>query len=66
MAEMGEIKEGQRILVIWSGGAPPKKIQEIVVQLNSSVGSTGTVTVEHEERLKLCKYYYVVVLSHFA
>lgn len=56
MAEMGEIKEGQRILVIWSGGAPPKKIQEIVVQLNSSVGSTGTVAVEHEERLKLCKY----------
>lgn len=66
MAEMGEIKEGQRILVIWSGGAPPKKIQEIVVQLNSSVGSTGTVAVEHEERLKLSSHpesFFDVVLS---
>lgn len=54
MAE--EVKEGERVLLIWSGSTPPKKIEEIVVQLNSSVGSAGKVSVEHEERLKLCEY----------
>ena len=56
MAETDEVKQGQHILVIWSGITPPKKIEEIVIQLNSSVGSTGVVAVENEERLKLCKY----------
>ena len=57
MAEIDEVEQGQRILVIWSGIAPPKKIEELVVHLNSSVGSTGIVSVENEERLKLCKYF---------
>lgn len=57
MAEIDEVEQGQRILVIWSGIAPPKKIKELVVHLNSSVGSTGIVAVENEERLKLCKYF---------
>ena len=51
-----EVKYGDRVLLIWSGTAPPKEIEAIVHQLNSSVGSTGKVAVEHEERLKLCKY----------
>lgn len=54
MAE--EVKQGQSVLLIWSGSTPPKKIEEIVVQLNSSVGLEGKVSVEHEERLKLCEY----------
>ena len=49
MAEIDEVEQGQRILVIWSGIAPPKKIEELVVHLNSSVGSTGIVAVENEE-----------------
>ncbi|PFX21834.1 Anamorsin [Stylophora pistillata] len=56
MAETGEVKQGQHILVIWSGITPPKKIEEIVIQLNSSVGSTGVVAVENEERLKLSSH----------
>ena len=50
-----EVKEGNRVLLIWSGITPPKKIEEIVSQLNSSVGPTGKVAVEHEERLQLCE-----------
>ncbi|CAH3031763.1 unnamed protein product [Pocillopora meandrina] len=56
MAEIDEVEQGQRILVIWSGIAPPKKIEELVVHLNSSVGSTGIVAVENEERLKLSSH----------
>jgi len=52
MAE--EVKENQAVLLIWSGSTPPKKIEEIVVQLNSKVGRAGKVSVEHEERLQLC------------
>lgn len=47
---------GDRVLLIWSGTAPPKEIEAIVHQLNSSVGSTGKVAVEHEERLKLSSH----------
>ncbi|XP_020610206.1 anamorsin homolog [Orbicella faveolata] len=53
MAE--EVKESQAVLLIWSGSTPPKKIEEMVVQLNSKVGRAGKVSVEHEERLQLCK-----------
>ena len=60
MAE--EVKEGQSVLLIWSGSTPPKKIEEIVARLNSSVGSTGKVSVEHEERLKLCEYETLLLL----
>ena len=49
-----EVKESQSVLLIWSGSTPPKKIEEIVVQLNSKVGPAGKVSVEHEERLQLC------------
>lgn len=56
MAETDEVKQGQHILVIWSGITPPKKIEEIVIQLSSSVGSTGVVAVENEERLKLSSH----------
>lgn len=52
MAE--EVKESQAVLLIWSGSTPPKKIEEMVVQLNSTVGPAGKVSVEHEERLQLC------------
>ena len=52
MAE--EVKESQAVLLIWSGSTPPKKIEEIVVELNSKVGAAGKVSVEHEERLQLC------------
>lgn len=66
MAEIDEVKQGQRILVIWSGISPPRKIEEVVIQLNSSVGSKGVVAVENEERLKLSSHpesSYDVVLS---
>lgn len=52
----GGVKEGDHVLLIWSGNVPPKQIEEIVHQLNSLVGSSGKVAVEHEERLKFCKY----------
>ena len=52
MAE--KVKESQVVLLIWSGRTPPKKMEEIVVQLNSKVGPAGKVSVEHEERLQLC------------
>ena len=50
------VKEGDRVLLIWSGITPPEKLEERVHQLNSVVGPMGKVAVEHEERLKLCEF----------
>ena len=57
------VKEGDRVLLIWSGIAPPEKLEERVHQLNSVVGPMGKVAVEHEERLKLCKFMIVNVVK---
>lgn len=51
-----EVKEGQKVLLIWSGNAPAKHVEEIVHQLKSLTGTTGRVALEHEERLLLCKF----------
>jgi len=59
----GEVKDGHCVLLIWSGTSPPKKIEEIVHQLNSVVGPAGKVAVEHEERLKLCKQFLRLVIK---
>lgn len=50
------VKEGDRVLLIWSGITPPEKLEERVHQLNSVVGPMGKVAVEHEERLKLSSH----------
>ena len=47
--------KGQNVLLVWSGKQPPKQIEEIVRQLSSSVGDEGKISVEHEERLSMCK-----------
>lgn len=64
-----EVKEGQKVLLIWSGNAPAKHIEEIVHQLKSLTGATGNVALEHEERLLLCKFknvvFYVTLLFCF-
>lgn len=61
-----EVKEGQKVLLIWSGNAPAKHIEEIVHQLKSLTGTTGNVALEHEERLLLCKFkkYVVFYVRH--
>ncbi|KAK2550398.1 Anamorsin [Acropora cervicornis] len=51
-----EVKEGQKVLLIWSGNAPAKHIEEIVHQLKSLTGTTGNVALEHEERLLLSSH----------
>lgn len=57
------VKEGDRVLLIWSGIAPPEKLEERVHQLNSVVGPMGKVAIEHEERLKLCEFIIVNVVK---
>lgn len=61
-----EVKEGQKVLLIWSGNAPAKHVEEIVHQLKSLTGTTGRVALEHEERLLLCKFkkYVVFYVRH--
>ena len=57
------VKEGDRVLLIWSGITSPEKLEERVRQLNSVVGPMGKVAVEHEERLKLCEFRMVNVVK---
>lgn len=54
---MERIKEGQAVLLIWSGVSPPHDLKDIVGRMSQLVSSTGKVNVEHIDRLKLCKFY---------
>jgi hypothetical protein len=51
------IKEGQTVLLIWSGVSPPQDLEEIVGRMTQLAGSSGKVNVEHIDRLKLCKLW---------
>ena len=53
--------KGENILLLWSGKTPPKQIEEVVRELNSKVGNEGKVSVEHEERLAMCKYCIIII-----
>ena len=52
---MEVIKEGQKVLLIWSGMSPPQDLEQIVGRMTELAGSSGKVNVEHIDRLKLCK-----------
>ena len=51
---MESIKEGQTVLLIWSGISPPQDLEQIVGRMTQLAGSTGKINVEHIDRLKLC------------
>ena len=52
---MESIKEGQTVLLIWSGISPPQDLEQVVSHMTQQAGSTGKVNVEHVDRLKLCE-----------
>ena len=52
---MESIKEGQTVLLIWSGISPPQDLEQVVSGMTQQAGSTGKVNVEHVDRLKLCE-----------
>lgn len=53
---------GQKVLLIWSGVSPPRDIQEIVDKLKERVNSDGKVSLEHVDRLKMCKSMVIIYL----
>ena len=57
---MEGIKEGQKVLLIWSGMSPPQDLEQIVGRMTELAGSSGKVNVEHIDRLKLCKLFNVI------
>ena len=62
---MEGIKQGETILLIWSGMSPPDDLQQIVGEMNEMVGSDGKVNVEHTDRLKLCNWSICCFLDCF-
>ena len=52
---MEDIKQGENALLIWSGISPSQDLQEIVASMTELTGVCGKVSVEHVDRLKLCK-----------
>lgn len=56
-----DIKPGQKVLLVW-GGQSSENIQDIVQSLTNQVGESGSIHVEHVERLTQCMLL-VCVLS---
>ena len=53
---MESIKEGQKVLLIWSGVSPPQDLEQIVGRMTELAGSSGKVNVEHIDRLRLSSH----------
>ncbi|XP_046843224.1 anamorsin homolog [Xenia sp. Carnegie-2017] len=53
---MEKLKNGSIVLFVWAGNNPPQDLEEIVSQMNESVGTNGKIQLEHIDRLKLSSH----------
>lgn len=51
-----KLRENEKVLILWSGKQPPKDIESVVAQFNQMVGEKGKISLEHAERLHMCKF----------
>ena len=53
-----DMLSGKKVLLVWHGGHTPEAIQPVVEGLREKVGSGGSVSLEHAERLTIGRYMY--------
>ncbi|OWF48023.1 anamorsin homolog [Mizuhopecten yessoensis] len=51
-----EVKNGQKVLILWSGSQPPSSFKNVIESLNTLVGDAGKVQPEHIERLAISSH----------
>ncbi|XP_060066402.1 anamorsin homolog [Ylistrum balloti] len=51
-----EVKNGQKVLFLWSGNQPSESFKNVVESLNKLVGDTGKIQPEHIERLAMSSH----------
>ncbi|XP_069113912.1 anamorsin homolog isoform X2 [Argopecten irradians] len=50
------VKNGQKVLFLWSGNQPPESFKNVIESLNKLVGDTGKIQPEHIERLAMSSH----------
>lgn len=63
---MEKLKNGSIVLLVWAGNNPPQDLEEIVSQMNESVGTNGKIQLEHIDRLKLCMFQFYIITGRFS
>lgn len=51
-----DVVAGKRILLIWHGGNPEDVTQKVLADLRLQAGESGTVLLEHVQRLLMGQY----------
>ena len=60
--DIGEdLVAGKRVLLIWHGGNSTEATQQVVEDLRCKAGESGTVLLEHAQRLLMGQCHYKVM-----
>ncbi|XP_033755060.1 anamorsin homolog isoform X2 [Pecten maximus] len=51
-----DVKNGQKVLFLWSGSQPPESFKNVIESLNKLVGDSGKIQPEHIERLAMSSH----------